>query len=80
MYDIYIMQDLVYRGVIRITYDRGYAIQTKSMLIGSDSVAEDMIRELIEVLGLSGNPEDYAIEERNHGNHSTPACISYIHA
>lgn len=64
-------QDLVYRGVIRITYDRGYAIQTKSMLVGSDSVTEDLIRQLIEVLGLSGKPEEYVLEERNHSTHST---------
>lgn len=66
----HIKQDLVYRGVIRITYDRGYAIQTKSMLVGSDSVTEDLIRQLIEVLGLSGKPEEYVLEERNHSTHS----------
>lgn len=49
-----------------MTYDRGYALQTKSLLVGSDTTAEEVIDQLIDALGLTGSPDDYILEERNH--------------
>jgi 2C-methyl-D-erythritol 2,4-cyclodiphosphate synthase len=63
--------NLIYRGILKVTYDRGYAIQTKSMLVGSDSTAEDLIEQLIDSLGLTGSAEDYILEERNYMTQTT---------
>lgn len=49
-----------------MTYDRGYAIQTKSVLVESTLTAEDLIDQLIDSLGLTGGVDDYILEERNH--------------
>ena len=67
IYDIYsiILQDLKYKGILKITYDRGYAVQTKSMLVESTTTAIELIEQLIDTLGLTGGAEDYVLEERN---------------
>ena len=51
---------------MKFTYDRGYAIQTKSMLVGSDLSTDDVIDQLIDSLGLTGSVDDYELEEINH--------------
>lgn len=58
-------QDLVYKGVLKVTYDRGYVLQTKSVLTESTSTVEEVIDQLIDALGLTGSCDDYVLEERN---------------
>ena len=48
-----------------MTYDRGYALQTKSILVESNTTAAEVVEQLSEALGLRGTPSDYALEERN---------------
>ena len=55
----------MYKGIVKVTYDRGYAIQTKSLLLENTTTADEAIEQLFEALGLPGNPKDYALEERN---------------
>ena len=55
----------MYKGVVKVTYDRGYATQTKSLLLESTTTASETVAQLIEGLGLRGMPSDYALEERN---------------
>ena len=64
-----VSQDLKYKGVLKITYDRGYAVQTKSMLVESTTTAIELIEQLIDTLGLTGGAEDYVLEERNLMTH-----------
>ena len=59
-------QDLVYKGVIKFTYDRGYALQTKSTLVDSGMTTNAVIDRLIDSLGLTGDVEDYQLQEINH--------------
>ncbi len=60
-----VAQDLVYKGVIKVTYDRGYALQTKSLLVENVTTAAEAVEKLFDALGLRGNPFDYALEEHN---------------
>ena len=55
----------MYKGVVKVTYDRGYALQTKSLLLESTTTATETVDQLIEGLGLRGTPLDYALEQRN---------------
>ena len=55
----------MYKGVLKISYDRGYVVQTKSLLLEGSSTAAEVVCQLFEALGLRGDPEDYALEERN---------------
>ena len=55
----------MYKGVVRVTYDRGYALQTKSLLLENTTTAFQAVEQLFDALGLRGNPKDYALEERN---------------
>ena len=48
-----------------MTYDRGYALQTKSLLMENTTTTADAVVQLFEALGLRGSPSDYALEERN---------------
>lgn len=48
-----------------MTYDRGYALQTKSLLLENTTTVADAIEQLFDALGLRGSPSDYALEERN---------------
>lgn len=59
------LQDLVYKGIIKVTYDRGYALQTKSLLVESTTTVAEAVVQLFRALGLRGAPVDYALEERN---------------
>lgn len=54
---------------MKITYDRGYAIQTKSLLVGNNMSSEELIDQLIGSLGLTGCVEDYVLQEKNHLTH-----------
>ena len=54
---------------MKITYDRGYAIQTKSLLVGNNTSSEELIDQLICSLGLTGCVEDYVLQEKNHLTH-----------
>ena len=58
-------KDLIYKGVVKVTYDRGYALQTKSLLLESTTTAAEAVEMLFDALGLRGSPTDYALEERN---------------
>ncbi len=58
-------QDLVYKGVVKVTYDRGYALQTKSLLVENVTTTSEAVEQLFDALGLRGNPSDYAMEEHN---------------
>ena len=60
-----IPKDLSYKGIVKVTYDRGYALQTKSLLLQNTSTAYEAVEQLFEALGLRGDPKDYALEERN---------------
>ena len=48
-----------------MSYDRGYALQTKSLLLENTTTAADAVVQLFDALGLRGSPSDYALEERN---------------
>ena len=63
--ELHPLQDLVYKGIVKVTYDRGYAMQTKSLLLENTTTAADAIVQLFDALGLRGSPSDYALEERN---------------
>jgi hypothetical protein len=61
-----------------VTYDRGYALQTKSLLLESTTTSSEAVKQLFEALGLRGSPKDYALEERNiitGGNFSSAASV-----
>lgn len=64
-YRITVMQDLAFKGVLKVSYDRGYAMQTKSLLVESTTTASEVVEQLFDALGLRGSPTDYALEERN---------------
>lgn len=55
----------MYKGIVKVTYDRGYALQTKSLLLQNTTTAFEAVEQLIDALGLRGSPSDYALEERN---------------
>jgi hypothetical protein len=55
----------VYKGIVKVTYDRGYALQTKSLLLENTTTTASAVVQLFEALGLRGSPSDYALEERN---------------
>lgn len=55
----------MYKGIVKVTYDRGYALQTKSLLMENTTTTADAVVQLFEALGLRGSPSDYALEERN---------------
>ena len=48
-----------------MSYDRGYALQTKSLLVKSSTTASEVVEQLFDALGLRGSPTDYALEEHN---------------
>lgn len=55
----------MYKGIVKVTYDRGYALQTKSLLLHSTTTSSQAVEQLFQALGLRGSPTDYALEERN---------------
>ena len=55
----------MYKGVVKVTYDRGYAVQTKSLLLESTTTAAEAVEQLFDALGLRGSPTDYALEEQD---------------
>lgn len=55
----------MYKGIVKVTYDRGYALQTKSLLLENTTTTADAVEQLFDALGLRGSPSDYALEERN---------------
>ena len=55
----------MYKGIVKVTYDRGYALQTKSLLLQNTTTAYEAVEQLFDALGLRGSPTDYALEERN---------------
>lgn len=55
----------MYKGVLKVNYDRGYALQTKSLLLENITTAPEAVEMLFDALGLRGNPSDYALEEHN---------------
>lgn len=55
----------MYKGIVKVTYDRGYALQTKSLLLHNTTTAFEAVEQLFAALGLRGSPSDYALEERN---------------
>ncbi len=61
----FLPQDLSYKGVVKVTHDRGYALQTKSLLLESTTTSAEAVEQLFDCLGLRGSPSDYALEERN---------------
>lgn len=60
------MQDFSHRGIIKVSYDLGYATQTKSLLVEGHTTAKDVVEQLFEQLKLGGAAVDYCLEERNH--------------
>lgn len=81
-------KDLVYKGVVKVSYDRGYALQTKSLLVKSSTTASEVVEQLFDALGLRGSPTDYALEEHNTrtgeirvlGSMETPLNLQLNHA
>ena len=55
----------MYKGIVKVTYDRGYATQTKSLLLESTTTAAETVAQLCQCLNLRGTPMDYALEEHN---------------
>ena len=51
--------------MLKVSFDRGYAMQTKSLLVESTTTAAEVVEQLFDALGLRGSPSDYALEERN---------------
>lgn len=60
------MQDSSHHGIIKVSYDLGYATQTKSLLVEGHTTAKDVVEQLFEQLKLGGSAADYCLEERNH--------------
>lgn len=60
------VQDLTHRGIIKVSYDLGYATQTKSLLVEGNTTAKDVVEQLFDQLRLGGAAAEYCIEERNH--------------
>jgi len=60
------VQDLSHRGIIKVSYDLGYATQTKSLLVEGHTSAKDVVEQLVGQLKLGGAAVDYCLEERNH--------------
>ena len=56
---------MVYKGVLKVTYDRGYALQTKSLLVENSTTSGDVVDQLYDAFRLKGNPTDFALEECN---------------
>ena len=48
-----------------MTYDRGYTLQTKSLLLESTTTVSETVAQLFDTLSLRGSPADYALEQRN---------------
>ena len=61
-----LLQDLSHRGIIKVSYDLGYATQTKSLLVEGHTTAKAVVEQLFEQLRLGGAAIDYCLEERNH--------------
>lgn len=55
----------MFKGIVKIAYDRGYALQTKSLLLENTTTSAEVVEDLFDALGLRGRPSDYALEERN---------------
>lgn len=60
-----LLQDLVYKGIIKVVYDRGFALQSKAILVESVTTVAQVIQHATEAFNLIGVPEDYALEERD---------------
>lgn len=55
----------MYKGVIKVIYDRGFALQSKAVLVESTTTISQVIEYATEALNLPGGPDDYALEERD---------------
>lgn len=60
-----LQHDLSFKGVLKVRFDRGYVVQTKSLLLESSCTASGAVATLHSSLGLRGAPSDYALEECN---------------
>ena len=70
-----ILQDLVYKGIIKVVYDRGFALQTKAVLVESTTSVAQVVQHTIEALNLPGGSDDYALEERDILAGSKCVCV-----
>ena len=67
----------MYKGIIKVVYDRGFALQSKAVLVESTTTVAQVIQHATEVLNLVGVPDDYALEERDilAGSKCVHACV-----
>ena len=55
----------MYKGIIKVIYDRGFALQSKAVLVESVTTVAQVIQHATEAFNLLGAPDDYALEERD---------------
>ena len=55
----------MYKGIINVVYDSGYALQSKAVLVESITTVAQVIEQVVEALKLLGGPDNYALEERD---------------
>lgn len=60
-----LLQDLIYKGIIKVVYDSGFALQSKAVLVESVTTVAQVIQHVAQAFNLKGHPDDYAIEERD---------------
>ena len=55
----------MYKGILNVVYDSGYALQSKAVLVESVTTVAEVIEQVVEALQLLGGSENYALEERD---------------
>jgi len=56
---------LIYKGIIKVVYDRGFALQSKAVLVESTTTVAEVVQHVTQALNLMGGADDYALEERD---------------
>lgn len=71
----------MYKGIIKVVYDRGFALQSKAVLVESITTVAQVVQHATQALNLAGTPDDYALEERDilAGSKCVSACLC-VHA
>ena len=67
----------MYKGIIKVVYDRGFALQSKAVLVESTTTVAQVVQHATQALNLAGAPDDYALEERDiiAGSKCVPVCV-----
>lgn len=56
-------------------YDRGFALQSKAVLVESTTTVEQVVQHVTDAFNLIGGPDDYALEERDILAGSQCSCV-----